>query len=185
MSKNTAGIIILSIISLTGLGLGGYTFIMTLSPPPVVENQGLILVGIWDALEDNLDFAPHNLQNDWLLEFGDNKLSNPDYISVSNNNTRITLLTSGWYRIHLSVLLGGINLSSIYMITIFKDGAIEKHLDLYATSANSSVWNHHIDSSAFVYSNGTNYIEITGISTKDFHVAVNNIFNQLTIEYVL
>jgi len=51
-----------------------------------------IVVGLWDGLEHNLDFAPYNSQSDWLYEFEYNKLNNTDYISVSNTNTRITLL---------------------------------------------------------------------------------------------
>ena len=143
-----------------------------------------IVVGIWDALDDNLDFAPYNLQNNWLFEFGDNNLNNTDYISVSNTNTRITLLKSGWYRIHISALLGGISPSSNYWVRLLKDGAIESYLDFYATSSNDSSW-HYIDLSAFVYSNGTNYIEINEYSSSDdFLPSTNDIYNQLTIEHV-
>ncbi len=46
MSKNTAGFVILGIISIAGLGLGGYTFYMTSLNSQIEENQGLILVGI-------------------------------------------------------------------------------------------------------------------------------------------
>ena len=141
-----------------------------------------IVVGIWDALDDNLDYAPYNLQNDWLFEFGDNKLNNTEYISVSNTNTRITLLKSGWYRIHISVLLGGISPSSSYRLELLKDGTIESYLDFYATSStNDSSW-HYIDSSAFVYSNGTNFIEIETFSTYD-STPSNDDYNQFTIEY--
>ena len=42
----------------------------------------ILVVGIWNTLEDNLNYAPHNLQNDWLFEFGDNNLNNTDFISV-------------------------------------------------------------------------------------------------------
>ena len=48
MSKNTVGFVILGIISIAGLGLGGYTYYTTLVNPQIVENQGIILVGIWD-----------------------------------------------------------------------------------------------------------------------------------------
>ena len=93
-----------------------------------LNNLGrIIVVGVWDALEDNLDFAPHNTQNDWLLEFGDNILNDTDYISVSNTNTNnnVTLLKSGWYRIHLSVLLLGIDPSSTYWIMLNVNGTFK------------------------------------------------------------
>ncbi|MFX1596735.1 MAG: hypothetical protein ACFFBK_11805, partial [Promethearchaeota archaeon] len=80
--------------------------------------------------------------------------------SVSNTNTRITLLKSGWYQIHLSVLLAGISPSSIYKLRILKDGVTESFLDFYQTAVTIDSNYHSIDSSAFVYSNGTNYIEI-------------------------
>ena len=143
-----------------------------------------IVVGIWDALDDNLDYAPYTVQNNWLFEFGDNKLNNTDYISVSNTNTRIALLKSGWYQIHISALLGGISPSSNYWVRLLKDGAIESYLDFYSTSSNDSSW-HYIDLSAFVYSNGTNYIEINGYSSSDdFLPSTNDIYNQLTIKHV-
>ena len=143
----------------------------------------IIVVGIWNAFDENQDFAPHTYQNDWLLEFLNNKLNNIDFISVSNTNTRITLLKSGWYRIHLSVLLAGLGPSNIYLITIFKDGAIEFQLERYETGT-SSVGYYNIYSSAFVYSNGTNYIEINGLATANFYVPLD-LYSQLTIEYVV
>lgn len=142
-----------------------------------------IVVGIWDALDDNLDYAPYNLQNDWLFELGDNKLNNTDYISVSNTNTRITLLKSGWYRIHISVLLSSISPSSYYRVRLLKDGAIESYLDILATSSTiDSSW-YYINSYTFVFSDGTNYIEIEASSTYDTTPS-NDDYNQLTIEYV-
>ncbi len=143
-----------------------------------------IVVGIWDALDDNLDYAPYNLQNDWFFEFGDNELNNTDYISVSNTNTRITLLKSGWYRIHISVLLSSISPSSYYRVRLLKDGAIESYLEFLATSSTiDSSW-HYINSYTFVFSDGTNYIEIEASSTYD-STPSNDDYNQLTIEYVV
>ena len=166
-------------------GAIGFTFVVWNGQNTTNNLTGNIVVGIWDSLDDNLDFTPYNLQKNWLFEFGDNNLNNTDYISVSNTNTRITLLKSGWYRIHISVLLGGISDSCSYRLSLLKDGAIESHLDFYVTSStNDSSW-YYIDSSAFVYSNGTNYIEINEYSTTDdFSPSTSNIYNQLTIEYV-
>ena len=146
-----------------------------------------IVVGVWDALEDNQDYPPHNALDDWLLEFRDNILNNTNYISVSNTNTRITLLKPGWYRIHLTVLLVSMNPSNLYFIVLLKDGADEFVFDTYETSLAMNSGYHSIDSSAFVYSNGTNYLEIRGTSAfgDDFNVPISNeLYNQLTIEFV-
>ncbi len=145
-----------------------------------------IVVGIWERLVDNQDFAPHDTQRDWLFEFGDNTMNNTDYISVSNTNTRITLLKSGWYRIHLSVILGSIGSNSRYWVSILKDNVTEFYFDRFETGATvGSTW-HYLESSAFVYSNSTNSIELRGWSnTDDFYSNGNSLFNQLTIEYVL
>ena len=165
-------------------GAIGFTFVVWNGQNTTNNLTGTIVVGIWDSLEDNQDFAPYNSSNDWLLEFGDNSLNNTDYISVSNTNTRITLLKSGWYRIHLSVLLVGISPASIYTIRLLKDGAIEFFFDFYETSGTIDSIYHSIYSSAFVYSNGTNYIEINGDSADNFLVLANELYNQLTIEFV-
>ncbi len=145
-----------------------------------------IVVGIWETLDDNLDYAPYDSSDDWLFEFGDNTLNNTDYISTSNDNTRITLLTSGWYRIHLSVLLTGISPSSYYWIGLLKDDVLVFNHDRLQTTAGETDYWHYVDSFAFVYSDGTNYIEINAYSSGDisFHSNADDAFNQLTIEYV-
>ncbi|KKM85536.1 hypothetical protein LCGC14_1288030 [marine sediment metagenome] len=145
-----------------------------------------IVVGIWDALDENLDFTPHNSGDDWLIEFGDNNLSNTDYISVSNTNTRITLLEPGWYRINLNLLLLGIDISNhYYLIWLYVDGAYEFLLDRHQTSTTFVSSLHYIDSSAFIYSNGTNYIELNGYSNNDdFDITGNHYYNQFMIEYI-
>ncbi len=155
----------------------GFTFI-------VLNGQDTTkVVGIWDEIDENLDYPPYNLQDNWLLEFGGNNLSITDYISISNANTRIALLKSGWYRIHLSVLLTGIDPTYYYWIIILKDGAAVIYLDVLYPGVVDSSTVRMIDSSSFVYSDGTNYIEIYGTSNDDFWPSLNR-NNQLTIEYV-
>jgi len=165
-------------------GAIGFTFMVWNSQNTTKNLTMTIVVGIWETLGDNLDFVPYNSQNNWLLEFGDNRLNNTDYISVSNSNTRITLLKSGWYRIQLSVLLAGISPSSAYRVRILKDGVIESYFDFYQIAVTIDSNYHYIDSSMFVYSNSTNYIEINGESTDDFSVPANDLYNYLTIEFV-
>jgi len=143
-----------------------------------------IVVGIWDGLEDNLDFAPYNSNDDWLIEFEFNKLNNTDYISISNTNTRITLLKAGWYRIHFSVFLNYLNPSTQYYMALLKDGVNIGYIHFYETPSSGSSY-HYIDSSEFVYSDGTNYIEINGYSYTDNDFSIgSDIYNQFKIEYI-
>ena len=184
-------------------GAGGFTFIVWNGQNIVNSNlkadlndlinefnnlSRTVAVGEWVGLVDNYDYAPHNLTNDWLFHFGVNNLNNTDYISVSNNNTRITLTKSGWYRIHLSVLYWFISPNFLYKTSILKDGAIEFVLDRLVTNSTIDSYWHQIDSSAFVYCDGINYIELNGFSNGDddfgpYTDAAHN-YNQLTIEYV-
>ena len=183
MGKNTGVIIILSIISLTGLGLGGYTFITTVVSPQVVGNQGIILVGLWDELYVNMDYSPYDSTDYWLLEYGSNKMNDSNYISISNTNTRITLLKSGWYRLHISMVLKSIDALGYYWIRLYKNSALEGSMDFHETSANPESSFHVIDSSAFVYSNGTDYFEFVGYAIGDTDFSLDlNALNQLTIE---
>ena len=144
-----------------------------------------MIIGLWDALEDNIDFAPYNLQSSWLYEFGDNKLNNTDFISVSNTNTRITLLKPGWYHISLNVILSSIADSTSYWSILLKDGDVEFYFDRHATGTITDSIYHFIDASGFVYSNGTNYIEVRAYSTAaDFFYTSSDDFNQFMIEYI-
>jgi len=185
MSKNTAGFVILGIISIAGLGLGGYTYYTRLVSPQIVEKQGLILVGLWDELDYNTDFTPYITTNNWLLEYRENRINNSDYFSVSNNNTRITLLKPGWYRIQLTMILWSIDAGYMYWIIILKNGVQEFYLfyDKTPTILDSDLL--LFDSSAFVYSNGTDYFEIRGYAFSDPFYPGSQIYNQLTIEFVL
>ncbi len=166
-------------------GAIGFTFVVWNGQN--TTNNMTIVVGVWDSLADNQGYPPHNALDNWLIEFGDNSLSNPNFISVSNTNTRITLLKPGWYRIHLSMVLMDINPASIYTIKLLKDGITEFFLDYYETSLAMNSQYHSVDSFAFVYSNGTNYIEINGeslLGDNNFFVRADDLFNQLTIEFV-
>ncbi len=168
-------------------GAIGFTYIVWNGQNTTNNLTGTRVVGIWESLSDNQVYTPYNSLSYWLLEFGDNSLSNTNYISVSNTNTRITLLKAGWYRIHLTVLLEGLNPANLYFIVLLKDGVAEFIFDKYETSLAMNSQYHSIDSSAFVYSNGTNYVEINGYSAfgDNFDVPVSNKeSNRLTIEFV-
>jgi len=186
MSKNTAGFVILGLISISALGLGGYSSYMTTLSSQIEEDQGFILIGIWDELYRNTEYPPYTSTSYWLLEFGGNNLTVSDYVSISNNNTRITLLKPGWYRIQLTIVLSSIDAGSWYWIIILKNGAQEFYLLYHETSGSPESDYLTFSSSAFVYSNGTDYFEIHGDSnTEPFSPGLSQIYNQLAIEFVL
>jgi len=137
----------------------------------------------------NRDYSGYDQLHTWLFEFTDNNFNNSDYISVSNTNTRITLLKPGWYRIHLSVLLDGIepNIGPDlrYFIGLLKDHTFVEYLySLWTTSAATQY--QYLESSTLVYSDGTNYIEIRGTTSPqdDFNIYNNDIYNQFSIDFV-
>jgi len=143
-----------------------------------------IVVGIWDELDRNMDYSPHNLQNNWLTEFGDNKLFSTEHLSLSRSYTRISLLKVGWYRIHLSMMVTDLDANNNYRIYLNKDGVFETSFDYFEVSARDSIEYYCIHSSVFVESDGTNYIEINGYSSTDSFITSYQIYNLLTIEYV-
>ncbi len=142
-------------------------------------------VGIWDNLVKNMEYSPHNTSQNWLIEFRDNNLTNPEYISVSNNNTRVTLLQSGWYRIHLSVAFTNHFGSSFYWIHLLKDGVEDENFDAYSTASYTPPL-RHIDSSVFIYSNGTNYIEVNPVTNAAGGLLIwsTEVNHQFIIEYI-
>lgn len=113
MSKNTVGFIFLGIISIAGLALGGYNF-LTAQIFVEPEEPGPKLVGIWDGLDDNLNYDPHNTSSNWLFQFLNNSYIDSEYVSVNNTGTCITLLKQGWYKIKISVLLQNLDAPDAY-----------------------------------------------------------------------
>ena len=73
-----------------------------------------------------------------------------------------------------------------YYIKLLKDGLTEGHIHFYETETSSTASSYYyIDSSEFVYSDGTNYIEINGFSYTDNSFSIgSDIYNQFKIEYI-
>jgi len=182
MGKNTAGFVLLSIISISGLGLGGYSVYLNLINTQLAEKQELKLIGLWDEFDYNTDFPPYTALSYWLLELRGNKINNSDYIAISNNNTRITLVKLGWYRIQLTMILSNINGNQSYWINVLKNGVVKFILLYHETLATPISDYLTFDSSVFVYSNGADYFEIMGDSFGDPFFPGSQVYNQLTIE---
>ena len=185
MSKNTVGFIFIGIISIAGLALGGYNF-LTAQIFVAPEESGYKLVGIWDGLDDNLNYPPHITSFDWLFEFEQNSYIDLEYISVSNNNTRITLMKQGWYRIQISVLLYDLDVARSYRIDILKNGTILFYLDFIVTEIGYEPSYYNVHAEGYVLSDGNDYIEINGLSTGDpfYPYAIDQKHNQLVLEFV-
>ncbi len=144
-----------------------------------------IVVGIWDDLETNKDIAPYQSDVSWLVALQDNYLNNSEYISVSNNNTRITLLKAGMYKIHISTALEGILANEGYQIILMKNGIDDFFIEDEYTKSDFTGQYLLVESSGFVYSNGVNYIEIHGYGSFDFFITNNSAYNQFSIDYVV
>lgn len=145
------------------------------------------VVGVWDGLTNNQDYSGYDQQGAWLFEFTDNEMNNTGYISVSNTNTRITLLKPGWYRIHLSTELINLDSGLHYYLRFLKDHSIDMYLYHFDTMT-SVPPAKFIDSSAFVYSDGTNFVEIGATcgspTVNGFDISSSASMNQLLIEFV-
>ncbi len=185
MSKNTVGFIFLGIISIAGLILGGYSFLTTqIFVEP--EEPRAKLVGIWDGLDDNYNYAPHTTPTNWLFQLLNNSYIDSEYVSVNNSGTCITLLKQGWYKIIISVLLQNLDASDAFQIDLLKNGAILFSLHFIATWSSYDPSYHSIHTDGYVLSDGNDYIEINAISGIDafYPYTSNQNFNQLVIEFV-
>ncbi len=179
------GGVVLGLIGII-LGAGGIVFgyiNWTGQSNNLTQNK---VVGVWDDLVVNRDYTGWNQPGAWLFEFTDNQMNNTGYISVSNSNTRITLLKSGWYRIHLSTQLDGLDSGLHYYLRLIKDDINDNYLYHFETITSTPI-EHYIDSYKFVYSDGTSYIEIGakcgGETVNAFGISIP-IHNQFSIEFV-
>ena len=186
MSKNSVGLIILGLISIAGLGLGGYTFLVTQIFVQPEESEPR-LVGIWDALDSNYNYPPHTLTTDWLFQLSANSYIDLNFVSVINSGTRVTLLKPGWYRIHISALLQSLDAPYIYRIDLLKNGVLLFNFDFVQTYTGiyEPYW-RTIQAEGYVLSDGNDYIEINGYSNGDVFLIYDILqdSNQLVINFV-
>lgn len=189
MSGRSASMVLLGIIALAGLGLSGYLFLKyeSLSPLTPTNDSGLILVGLWNNINMNLDYPPYDSLDDFLLEFYESPFNDSIYVSMSSGNTRFVLKQAGFYKITLNLFFESISPSSIYNVYLLRNGAIERAFEYISISANPKGVIYYAKSSLYVYGNRTDYFVINCYSGDDssFFVSATNQYNQLMIEYVL
>ncbi len=174
-----ASIIIFGIISMAALGLSLYTFFS-----PQSKDSSFKIVGIWDDLNQNMDYAPYTLETSWLVELKDNSYIDSNYINVINTGTRVTLAKTGWYRIQINMLLYDLTSPTVYRLVLLKNGVIESILVRYYSP--SGVSTNHIHAQGFVQSDGDDYIEMRVYSdpSENFYLLQSPDLNQFSIEYL-
>ncbi len=143
MGNNTAAIIILGILAVTGLGLSAYMFVSYeifgagdingsdgfngIDGEDGLDGEdGTILVALWEDLDKNIDTPPFTEDYNFLLEYLDNQTINPNYVTVGATN--FTLTTPGFYKITVSVFLSDLETGERYWIQLIENGLLEKCL---------------------------------------------------------
>ena len=185
MSERSTGVIILGILAIAGLGLSGYMFAKYEFLSPVTDN-GSILVGSWEDLYRNMDYAPYDEDVDWLLELGNGQSNNSNFISCSNDNTRFTLLRTGCYKLTLHLYLANIQPDTHYYVHLLRNGDTEHIISKISTTANPFSSYYHTVSSLFFTSNSGDYFEIRCTSsTLALALSITQTLNQFSIEYYL
>ena len=186
MSRN-AGTIFFGIISILALGLSIYIFI---SIQPIISTESIgseqKVVGIWENLDENLDYSPHTLTTDWLLELLDNSYNDSSYITVTRTGTRLTLIKAGWYRIQITMYLMNLNSPISYLIDIKKNGNYDFTMISYRVPS-SIITSYQLQTSGYVLSDGDDYIEMRVHSDPSdaFYLYEYAPLNQFSIEFVL
>ena len=192
MSERKGAIILLWIVAFGSLGFSGYLFVKNeifSAPSPdsgvTSPDSGLTLVGLWDDLAKNKEFAPFTTDSSWLIEFDNNQFNNSNHIEVSNNNTSFKLLKEGFYKITLLLRLDGVNPDRVYWVYFLRNNLYDHCFARVAISDNPGSSAHQIESSVYVKSTGLDNFSIRCYSTGSdaFEIGYLQNFNQLSIEY--
>lgn len=188
MSDRKGSIVLLFIIALAALGFSGYLVVdkFFLTPEPEeLTGDGLILVGLWNDLEENLDYAPWDSGTNWLAEFPDNLYNDSNHISVSSNYTRFQLLQKGFYKITVLLLFYGLDSLSdtIYWAVLLRNSTIEGYFERIAIPANPITAYYIVQASFYVESTGLDNFAINCYSNGDSFSLSSSGTNQLAIEY--
>lgn len=191
MSGRSAGMVLLGIIALAGVGMSGYMLLKYefINPSTPSEDSGLILVGLWGDLDRSMDYPPWDETDNWLLSLGDNQFNDSSYISCSNQNTNFILLKPGFYKITLTLQLSSLQSGTEYKVELQRNSFTDQMLERLVLSDNPGSSQYRIQSSLYVYGNGIDYFQIncfSSVGDPSFSVETTwDYYNQLSIEYVL
>jgi hypothetical protein len=185
-SNKNAALVILAIIALAGLGLGGYSFyelqkegnLQVILIPP----EGSKVVGLWTNLSRFM-YGSYNTSN-WLVGVNNTQILKSDYVSLSNNNTNVTLQKTGWYKLHLSLVLVNLTLNNEYYINFNRNNSLEYSLAKFnSTGTTYRVINLY----QFIHFNSSDFFEINCNSSDSFNLGTTDLYqnyNQMSIEYI-
>lgn len=186
MANSGKGIgIIALMIGIAAFSLGLWPIIFPSITGP--SEGSLTLVALWEDLDENKDYSPYTDDDDWLIELEDNQYIDSDHISLSQGNTRFTLLKEGFYKINLRLILAQISPDSIYWIDLLRNTTFVQCFERIV--ANDDVYNqyYHSSSSLYINSSSIDYFMIRVHCSSDPYIVVpvdGYEFNQLSIEYV-
>ena len=188
MSDRKGSIVLLFIIALAALGVSGYLVVDKFFLTPEPTDECLVLVGLWNGLEKNTDYAPWNTDESWLVKFPDNLYNDSNHISVNSSKTSFKLLQTGFYKITIRFIFYGLDSTSaaIYWVSLLRNGANSEYFERLAIPANPS--------SSYYFIQASLYIESTGLADFAFNCFCNSDSNgfslstsgnsQLSIEFV-
>jgi len=135
------------------------------------------VVGIWNKLSNwGLPSIDYRIELDEII------VNNSKYFYLSELNTNIHLIISGWYRVSLRFLWEGLVSGIIYELRLYKNGAFMETL-LYYYHAISDQY-YHVSSFAYIWSNGDDAFYFNCIGSGSFSIYPGSTFGQLAIEYM-
>jgi hypothetical protein len=189
MAGKSTAVIFLFLISLAGLGLGGYTFYDS-NFGSSSQKSGNVLVGLWEDVTKNKLHPIMNADSAWLLEVSNEQIVNNEYIFLNQTtgykDTRFHFIKTGLYRITININLVDLNPTQGYAMDAFKDGENYgmngyKHI-YHVVTPNAG---EHVNVDFYLESDGTNFYEF-GCYTiaAPFDIASDQKYNHLAIEYV-
>ncbi|MFX0011546.1 MAG: hypothetical protein ACFE9R_14630 [Candidatus Hermodarchaeota archaeon] len=138
-----------------------------------------ILVGLWEELYTNRDYAPYNTAEDWLVQVDDVQVNNSNYFSLSRNRTRFHLNENGCYRINIHLLIF-CSPGYIFAMWVYKNDVLLsltdwiESTDMYA----------HLGASTYLWSNGTDYYDFVVNGNDVSDLVTDQRWHQFAIEYI-
>ena len=183
MANNKGVVIFIAVIAVGALGISGFMFITDLLSNDVDESENFKLVALWDNINENTSYAPYTTDRNFLIEYFDQMVLNPEYITVYNN-TKFSFATLGLYKINLNAIFEGIINTADYWAILIRNSSNFRYFDRWEDENN---FYHYTDSSLYI--NVTNSDTMYGIigwsDIDDFAIASSAISSQLSIEYVV
>ena len=189
MAGKNKSFFLVFIISLAGLGLGGYS-VYTYNFGSSNLEPNYRLVGLWEDVFKNKLHPIWNADSAWLLEVDNEIVLDNEYVILNQTtgykDTRFHLVKAGLYKITINILLRDLLNSQGYALSAFKDGedygmAAFKYL-FHMVTPNVI---EHINIDFYLESNGTNFFEFGCYTlSAPFSLATEQDYNHLSIEYV-